>query len=329
MAHVLTMYEAGFGYAFEDEKLADYGRPAGLDDFSGKRKDVINRPLVNHPGETFQYGTSMDWVGIVIERITKVTLEEYFQQNIFQPLSMEASFFPAKLAKNKFAYMHQRLNKKELIHADHIYRQPLIWDETEKEEMFCAGGHGCFAKPLHFLSKMSSSRLPGILLTSPGLIAMLLNDGVDEKTGKRFLEPETVQGKSVSTSVGSEMTLFLIHGVTEMFKDQIPDTPRHSHIVVPVAKPLIANPTPLVPMPEDHTEGWGLSFSLSHFPEKTGRAAGSASWEGAANLYWFADRTNNVAAIIGTQILPYGGKSICRCQSVPTEANGQSRCTCS
>lgn len=93
-----------------------------------------------------------------------------------------------------------------------------------------------------------------------------------------------------------------------MFKDQIADKPRYSNVCVPVAKPELANPTPLFPMPDDHTEGWGLSFSVSHFPSDTGRAAGAGSWEELANLFWFADRTNNISCIIASQILPYGGR---------------------
>lgn len=50
---------AGFGYAFEDHRLAKFGRPTGLDDFSGDIEDVLNRPLSNQPGTKFQYGTSM------------------------------------------------------------------------------------------------------------------------------------------------------------------------------------------------------------------------------------------------------------------------------
>lgn len=94
-----------------------------------------------------------------------------------------------------------------------------------------------------------------------------------------------------------------------MTKDQISNLPRDCNEFSPVAKPLLANPTPLAPSPEGQTEGWGFSFSISHVHEDTGRAAGTASWEGIANLFWFADRTNNVGGIIATQILPYGGKS--------------------
>lgn len=92
-----------------------------------------------------------------------------------------------------------------------------------------------------------------------------------------------------------------------MLTDQIPDKPRFSNVCVPVAKPELANPTPLFPMPDHHTEGWGLSFSISHFAEDAGRAPGTISWEGLPNLYWFADPQNDIGGIIATQILPYGG----------------------
>lgn len=94
-----------------------------------------------------------------------------------------------------------------------------------------------------------------------------------------------------------------------MFTDQIPDQPRYCNEYTPSAKPLLANPCPLVPCEDNLTEGWGLSFSLSHGNSITGRAAGSGSWEGLANLFWFADRENGVGAIIASQILPYGGTS--------------------
>lgn len=100
-----------------------------------------------------------------------------------------------------------------------------------------------------------------------------------------------------------------------MFRDQITDKPRYSNEPCPVAKPWLANPTPLEPMPDNHTEGWGLSFSISHFDAPSGRAAGSVNWEGLANLYWFADRKNDVGGIIASQIIPYGDKYVVECES--------------
>ncbi|KAE9574324.1 hypothetical protein CGMCC3_g9572 [Colletotrichum fructicola] len=282
---MLLNHTAGFGYAFEDDKLAEVARPVGLDDFSCDRFDVINRPLVNQPGETFQYGTSMDWAGIIVERATGVSLETYFQENIFGPLDITSiTFQPSEESKSRLAHMHQRDVDGGFYEIDHIYRKPLVVKtQEEKDNLFCAGGHGCFGKPAEF------SRI----------IALLLNDGQDARTKAQLLRSETID---------------------EMFTDQISDKPRYSNKFIPVSKPTLARPTPLTAMPEDHTEGWGLSFSISHQPSSTGRPAGAASWEGLANLYWFADRKNKLGGIIATQIAPYGDPYVLECSDkVETE----------
>ncbi|KAH9238188.1 hypothetical protein K456DRAFT_1747779 [Colletotrichum gloeosporioides 23] len=282
---MLLNHTAGFGYAFEDDKLAEVARPIGLDDFSCDRFDVINRPLVNQPGETFQYGTSMDWAGIIVKRATGVSLETYFQENIFGPLDITSiTFQPSEESKSRLAHMHKRDVDGGFYEIDHIYRKPLVVKiQEEKDNLLCAGGHGCFGKPAEF------SRI----------IALLLNDGQDARTKAQLLRPETID---------------------EMFTDQISDKPRYSNKFIPVSKPTLARPTPLTAMPEDHTEGWGLSFSISHHPSSTGRPAGAASWEGLANLYWFADRKNKLGGIIATQIAPYGDPYVLECSDkVETE----------
>lgn len=123
----------------------------------------MNRPLVNQPGETFQYGTSMDWVGVIIERASGQSLEEYFQENILMPLGMrEISFHPSKDAISKLAYMHRRLRGGKLEQTDHLYRKPLLAVLSgQTKGLYCAGGHGCFGRPAEF-SSMS-------ILTDPNI----------------------------------------------------------------------------------------------------------------------------------------------------------------
>lgn len=91
-----------------------------------------------------------------------------------------------------------------------------------------------------------------------------------------------------------------------MFRDQIPDRPRIRSTIRESAKPDLQKHAPVIPQPDDLTEGWGLTFALSHTDSATGRAKGSASWEGIANLFWFADRENGIGGMIASQILPYG-----------------------
>jgi hypothetical protein len=91
-----------------------------------------------------------------------------------------------------------------------------------------------------------------------------------------------------------------------MFRDQIPDKPRNPKAASESANPDLQKHGPVIPGPADLTEGWGLTFALSHRESSTGRAKGSAAWEGIANLFWFADRENGIGGMIASQIVPYG-----------------------
>ena len=55
-------FVAGFGYSFFDSRLNDYYQPFGLDEFSGYYHDTVSQPLVNQPGEMWQYGVNIDWL---------------------------------------------------------------------------------------------------------------------------------------------------------------------------------------------------------------------------------------------------------------------------
>lgn len=108
-------------------------------------------PLVNQPGERFEYGINIDWAGIVLERATGVKLNDWIQQNIMQPLKLEnINMFPTKHMKQQLACMHQRWpgqpGKSE--ERDHMYREPLLAEtEHEKKHIFQSGGAGAYAKP--------------------------------------------------------------------------------------------------------------------------------------------------------------------------------------
>lgn len=54
---MLLTHTAGFGYTFFNERLRDWSLPAGIDEFSGSIRDVM-QPLLFQPGEGWEYGVS-------------------------------------------------------------------------------------------------------------------------------------------------------------------------------------------------------------------------------------------------------------------------------
>ena len=50
---------------------------------------------------------------------------------------------------------------------------------------------------------------------------------------------------------------------------------------------------------------WGLGFLLHQMQTEAGRPAGSVSWAGLFNTYFWIDRKNDRCAVVGSQLLPF------------------------
>jgi CubicO group peptidase (beta-lactamase class C family) len=96
--HLFT-HTSGFGYAFTSAVLRDYkprpGDPA--------------EPLLFDPGERWHYGTSIDWLGRLVEKISGEPLEDYFHRHIFAPLRMLDTFYNVPADKQaRLVAVHHR-----------------------------------------------------------------------------------------------------------------------------------------------------------------------------------------------------------------------------
>lgn len=95
---------------------------------------------------------SIDWAGVMVERVTGQSLNDYFHRHIFEPLGLNnISMFPSASMKEKLAYMNQRDPAGQLSGRDHLLRRPLIVETSEDiKSCFNSGGAGCFAKPQEY-----------------------------------------------------------------------------------------------------------------------------------------------------------------------------------
>ncbi|KAL8641230.1 MAG: hypothetical protein Q9228_001947 [Teloschistes exilis] len=148
---MLLTHTAGFGYAFFNENIRQWGQPFGCDEFSGHENDILGQPLLFEPGTRWEYGVGIDWAGTVVERISGMSLNDYFQKNIFQPLGIEnISFFPSAEMKTNLAHMHQRDANGKLRERDHLLRRPLIVDGEDRAKTYNSAGAGCFSRPAEY-----------------------------------------------------------------------------------------------------------------------------------------------------------------------------------
>ena len=89
LRHLLT-HTSGIGYGFSNPVIAKLQKPG---------QDEWDLPLLHEPGEKWTYSASTRVLGMIVEKISGMTLEAYFQQHIFQPLGMRDTSFAVPVAK--------------------------------------------------------------------------------------------------------------------------------------------------------------------------------------------------------------------------------------
>jgi methyl acetate hydrolase len=95
LRHLLT-HTSGFAYSVWHEGMFKYGQLNPIP--TGAVAPIV--PLAFEPGTRWQYGYSADWTGKLVEAVSGLSLEDYFQRNILKPLGMNDTTFI--LPANKF-----------------------------------------------------------------------------------------------------------------------------------------------------------------------------------------------------------------------------------
>jgi methyl acetate hydrolase len=108
LRHLLT-HTAGFAYDIWSPDLIRYQEKLGIPGVISCLNAALTTPLLFEPGEKWNYGINIDWVGKAVERVSGQNLEVYFRDNIFAPLGMRDTGFKldARL-RARLAGMHAR-----------------------------------------------------------------------------------------------------------------------------------------------------------------------------------------------------------------------------
>ena len=86
-------------------------------------------PLAFQPGERWQYGSSTDFVAILVEKMSGMTIDEFVRTKIFQPLGMRDTFYNVpreKVAKVAAIYRPDKDGKITLFRKPE-YREPTTY----------------------------------------------------------------------------------------------------------------------------------------------------------------------------------------------------------
>ena len=165
----LLTHTAGFGYDFFNEAYARLATEHGQPSIITASMASLRTPLLFDPGTRWEYGTNMDWAGLVVEGITGKRLGEVITERILNPLAMsDTAFTRTDSMRQRSATMHHR-GADGCLTPDHDFALP---DDPEVH----MGGHGLYSTVGDYLK----------------FIRMWINDGRSD-AGEQILRPETVE----------------------------------------------------------------------------------------------------------------------------------------
>ena len=165
---MLLLHTAGFGYDFFNENYNRLAEEHGQPSVVSASRASLATPLLFDPGERWEYGSSIDWAGQVVEGVTGQRLGDVMRERIFAPLGMDSTAF------TRTDDMRRRLARVHRRRADGAL-DPMPDFELPQDPEVQMGGHGLYGTVPDYMK----------------FIRMWLNDGAGPNG--RVLKRETVE----------------------------------------------------------------------------------------------------------------------------------------
>jgi len=166
LRHLIT-HTAGFVYDIWNPDMGRYMEKMAIPGIISCEDAALALPLTFDPGDKWDYGINIDWVGKAVERVSGQKLGDYFAEHLFGPIGMNDTAFrltPGHRAR--LSGMHARGAGGALA--------PILFEMAQEPE-FEMGGGGLYSTAADYLA----------------FEQLFLNEG-RAAGGTRVLKPETV-----------------------------------------------------------------------------------------------------------------------------------------
>lgn len=199
----LLTHTSGISYRFissgEKRKTvarlyAEAGVSDGLSETEGRIADLSRQlgelPLLFEPGEQFAYGLSIDVLGHLVEVVSGMTLMEYFDRRIFEPLAMVDTHFyldDNKIGRLASVYTSTEDGGMRELGNETVVNDYLVYSATypySSPRSYYSGGAGLVSTISDYVRLLqmflNGGELDGMRLLSPTTVAMMTRNNIGD-----------------------------------------------------------------------------------------------------------------------------------------------------
>ena len=132
IGHLIT-HTSGFAYEIWNENISKLVESGDLQTAFAGNDEFLKAPLVFNPGTSWEYGIGIDWLGVLIEKVTECSLQDYMKTHIFDPLNMTNTSYDLPSSE------HSRVVKAYSRNGDDYQEMP--FEIPEKSSFYSGGGN--------------------------------------------------------------------------------------------------------------------------------------------------------------------------------------------
>jgi CubicO group peptidase (beta-lactamase class C family) len=182
--HHLLTHTAGLTYGlFGETEVDKLYLEANLQEKGIDLKEMVGRiaslPLLYHPGERWVYSYATDVVGRLVEVLSGMSLAEYLETKIFNPLGMVDTAFSVPPEKiDRFAACYAETETEKMV----VYDDP---ETSSYREVTCFSGGGGLVSTLEDYLQfarlmLNDGALDGVRLLGPKTVALMAANHLPE-----------------------------------------------------------------------------------------------------------------------------------------------------
>ena len=175
LRHLIT-HTAGFVYDIWNVEMGRYMGVTGVPAIGSCQNAALALPLVFEPGEKWDYGINIDWVGKAVERASGQGLGDYFVEHLFGPIGMrDTGFRLTQDQGTRLVGMHARGAGDALA--------PIEFGIPQEPE-FQMGGGGLYGTSADYLAFqrvfLNQGRADGGQVLRPETVALMAQNAIGE-----------------------------------------------------------------------------------------------------------------------------------------------------
>jgi len=168
----LATHTSGLEYEFWNPSVAEYMKKTGHPSIINGTLESMLYPMMTEPGTRWGYGPSIDWLGLVVERIDGRRIDRFCAEEIFDPLGLHDTLF-------ELEDTHRSRLCVTSMRAEHGGFTTIAMDPPSHPEVY-GMGTALYSTPYDFMRFMrfllSDGELDGERLLSASSIERLFAD---------------------------------------------------------------------------------------------------------------------------------------------------------